>query len=139
MKWLRIAIGIVLGIPLAFGTVMYAASELGGEVVVLHRTAEDGAIDRVRLWIVGDHRGTWIEHGSPGAAWITRLVEDPVVTVERDGEPRQYRASADPAAHALYHRLRAADYGVADRIVALSQGGTDACDATPVRLDPVEL
>ena len=139
MKWLVIAIGILVGIPLAYVVAMYGASELSGEVVVLHRTAEDGSIDRVRLWIVGDDTGTWIEHGSPDAAWITRLAEDPVVTVERHGEPRQYLAMADPASHALYHRLRAEDYGLADEIVAMSQGGTEACDATPVRLSLVEL
>ena len=139
MKWLYIAIGILAGIPLAYVVAMYAASELSGEVVVLHRTAEDGSIDRVRLWIVGDGTGTWIEHGSPDAAWISRLAQDPVITVERDGKPRQYLASADPASHALYHRLRAEDYGLADQIVAMSQGGAQACDATPVRLDPAQL
>ncbi len=136
MKWLTIAIGILVGIPLAYLAVMYAASELSGEVVVLHRTAEDGSIDRVRVWIVGNRTGTWIEHGSPDAAWIARLAEDPVITVERGGEPRQYHATVDPAAHTLYHRLRAEDYELADQIVAMSQGGTEACDATPVRLDP---
>ena len=138
MKWLFIAIGSLVGIPLAYIVAMYAASELAGEVVVLHRPADDGSIDRVRLWIVGDDTGTWIEHGCADAAWIRGLAEDPVITVERGGEPRQYHASADPAAHARYRLLRAEDYGLADRIVNLMQGGAEACDAAPVRLDLVQ-
>ena len=136
MKWLYLAIGILVGVPLVFSATMYAASELGGEVVVLHRTSGDGSIDRVRLWIVEDGTGTWIEHGSPDAAWIARLAHDPVITVARNGTSRQYRASADRGSHALYHRLRRDRYGFADRLVAMVGGGVDACEGTPVRLDP---
>ena len=136
MKWLYAAIGILAAVPLLYFVVMYAASELGGEVVVLHRAAEDGSINRVRLWIVADGSGTWIEHGSPDAAWIARLAHDPVVTVERNGVPRQYRASPDPASHALYHRLRQDRYGFADRLLEVVAGDPDACPTAPVRLEP---
>ena len=135
MKWLYIAIGILVGVPLAFFAAMYAASELGGEVVVLHRQSEDGSIDRVRVWIVEDGTGTWIEHGSPDAAWISRLAHDPVITVERDGAPQRYRASADRASHALYHRLRRDKYEFAAQVVAMAAGDADACEGTPVRLE----
>ena len=135
MKWLYLAIGILVGVPLAFFAAMYAASGLGGEVVVLHRTSEDGSVDRVRLWIVEDGTGTWIEHGSPDAARIARLAHDPVITVARNGTSRQYRASADRGSHALYHRLRQGRYGFADRLVAMVGGGVDACEGTPVRLE----
>ena len=135
MKWLYLAIGILVGVPLVFFAAMYAASELGGEVVVLHRQSEDGSIDRVRIWIVEDGTGTWIEHSNPDAAWISRLASDPSITVERNGTSRQYRASADPESHALYHRLRQDRYGFADRLVAMVGGGVDACEGTPVRLE----
>ena len=73
MKWLGILVGILLGVVvLLFGGV-YAASELGGEVVVLHRKAADGSVDHVRVWIVEDDTGTWIEHGAPNHHWITTL------------------------------------------------------------------
>ena len=42
MKWLYAAVGILAGVPLLYFAAMYAASELSGEVVVLHRAAEDG-------------------------------------------------------------------------------------------------
>ena len=136
MKWLYIAIGILVGVPLLYFAAVYAASELGGEVVVLHRPSEDGSTERVRVWIVEDGTGTWIEHGSPDAAWISRLARDLAITVERNGVPRQYRASADQGSHALYHRLRRARYGFADRLVAMMAGDADACEGTPVRLEP---
>lgn len=57
MKWL-IRIVVVIALPvLVFGSIMLA-SELGGEVVVLHREAIDGSIDEVRVWIVDDDDGT---------------------------------------------------------------------------------
>lgn len=137
MKWLYILVGVPAGAILAFVVGMYAASELGGEVVVLHRAAEDGSTDTVRLWIVEDGTGTWIEHGYPDAPWIRRLTRDPAVTVERNGAPRQYVASPDPGAHALYHRLRREYYGLASEIVDWMAGDADTCQGVPVRLEAV--
>ena len=67
MKWLYIGIGILVGGPILFFAAIYAASELGGEVVVLHRQSADGSIDRIRIWVVDDGERTWIEHGAPDA------------------------------------------------------------------------
>lgn len=134
MKWLCILLGIPTGIALAFFALMYAASELGGEVVVLHRPAEDGSIDRVRVWIVEDTSGTWIEHGGPDAPWVARLARDPTVTIERGGVPRQYRASPDPKSCAHYHGLRQDRYGIAAQIVALGTVDAVTCIDVPVRL-----
>lgn len=137
MKWLYILTGVPAGAILAFVVGMYAASELGGEVVVLHRAAEDGSTDTVRLWVVEDATGTWIEHGYPDAPWIRRLTRDPVVTVERGGKPRRYVASADLASHDLYHRLRRDEYGLASEIVDWLAGDADTCQGVPVLLEPV--
>ena len=135
MKWLYVAIGILVGLPLAFFGLIYAASELGGEVVVLHRPAADGSVDRVRLWIVEDEKGTWIEHGGADAVWLSQLAENPLLTVERNGAPRQYHAVTDPDACTLYQRLRREQYGWADQLVALGGGEDEACTSVPVRLE----
>jgi len=42
MKWVWIVIAVVRGVPLMFFGAVYAASEVGGEVVVLHRPAPEG-------------------------------------------------------------------------------------------------
>ena len=132
MKWLvRIAV-LIIALPLLlFGSIMLA-SELGGEVVVLHREAVDGSVDEVRVWIVDDENGTWIEHGDPTDHWIRKLADDPSLTIERDGVARAYRASADPDSCAVYNRLRDAKYGLADRYVDLF--APDSISCTPIRL-----
>ena len=134
MKWLSICIGIPLGLVLLYFATVYVASELAGEVVVLHRTAQDGSVDRVRVWIVEDDAGTWIEHGPPRAPWIRRLAHDPIITLERHGMPGRYRATPDPDAHARYHGLRRDAYGFADQLLSMMVDA-DACTATPVRLE----
>ena len=139
MKWLGILVGILLGVVvLLFGGV-YAASELGGEVVVLHRKAADGSVDHVRVWIVEDDTGTWIEHGAPNHHWITTLASEPTITLERHSEARQYQAFAEPQSHAHYHKLRKEAYGVADDIVAVLGGGEAECVGVPVRIAPQSL
>ena len=136
MKWVGIAIAVVLGVPVLFLGVVYGASELGGEVVVLQRAAPDGSTDSVRIWIVDDDAGTWVEHGGPDAHWIARLAEDPTLTLERDGTAAVYQATPDPAAHARYHELRRAKYGWADAVVELATGAASECPGVPVRLEP---
>ena len=136
MKWICIAVGVLVGLPLAFIVMMYAASELGGEVAVLHRTSADGSVDRVRVWIVEDGATAWVEHGMPDAPWIVRLPRDSTVTLERNGTPLLYRASADLESHARYHALRRQRYGFASQLVDWLGGDADTCQGTPVRLEP---
>ncbi len=134
MKWLGYGIGLlIVGVALFFG-IIYAASELGGEVVVLHRKAADGTTSPVRLWIVEDGERTWIEHGAPDANWMTILADEPEITLERNGQVNRYRAHIDPGAHALYHALRRQDYGVADQIVEWVSGDAETCTAIPVQI-----
>lgn len=132
-----ILIAVVLGAGLAYFAVLYSASELGGEVVVLHRSSSDGSVRRVRIWIVEDGEQTWVEHGPPDADWISMLATTPVITLERYGEPNQYHAAADPGSHAHYHALRAAKYGIADRIVEFATGDVEECAGIPVRIEAV--
>jgi hypothetical protein len=134
MKWLYIGIGILVGGPILFFAAIYAASELGGEVVVLHRQSADGSIDRIRIWVVDDGERTWIEHGAPDADWISMLADDPMIILERRGEATRYHASADPEAHARYHALREAKYGFADQFVAIAGGDGNACSGVPVEI-----
>ncbi len=139
MKWVYLFIGIIVGIPTAFFGTIYAASELGGEVVVLHRQNGDGSVSRVRIWIVEDDEGTWVEHGDADAAWLTALDSVPVITLERAGESRQYHAIAEPDLHQRYHELRLKKYGLADQLIELMTGDVADCTGVPVRLDGTEV
>ena len=136
MKWLYLTIGVLIGLPAFYLSVLYAASELGGEVAVLHRFAEDGLIDRVRVWIVEDENGIWIEHGGPDAAWIKRLTTNSTVTVERNGQAQRYRARLDPESSTHYDRLRRDKYGLADWLISILTPADGASAAAPVHLTP---
>lgn len=139
MKTVYIIVAVVIGAGLAYFAVLFGASELGGEVVVLHRSSSDGSMRRVRIWIVEDGEQTWVEHGPPDADWITMLATAPMITLERNGESNQYLAVADPQSHTHYHALRAAKYGIADRIVELATGNVEECVGIPVRIEFVHL
>ncbi len=138
MKWVLRIVGLVVGLLLAVVGVFYAASELGGDVVVLHKTLEDGSVKETRIWIVSNEDGTWIEHGHPEAHFIQRLDQDPVITLEREGVARQYNATPDTNAHKLFHTLRAEQYGIADSVVTLVTGDGESCPRLPVRVELIE-
>lgn len=138
MRWLGIAIAVVLAVPLLFFGVVYGASELGGEVVVLHRPAPDGSTSTVRIWIVEDDSGVWVEHGGADAPWLEQLGDGAAITLERGGVAAVYRAVPDPASHARYHALRRAKYGWADAVVEIATGDTSECTSVPVRLEAAE-
>ncbi len=135
MKWLGIAIGGVFAVALAFVASIYVVSEVGGEVIVLHRPAEDGSTSSVRLWIVDEDGASWIEHGDPSAAWIQGLGEGSTLTIERNGESAVYAASRDPDGHARYHELRQAKYGWADDYIGFVTAKAEDCNAVPIRLE----
>ena len=136
MKMLFWAIAALVGASLLFFASIYGASELGGEVAVLHRPAADGSVDPVRVWIVEDERGVWIEHGGPDAPWIQGLAQAPELRLERAGAEATYRAVPDPSSHAHYHELRQARYGWADTYVAMVTSDAASCPGVPIRLDP---
>ncbi len=128
---------VVLLLVLAVGFVgaIYAASELGGELVVLHtRQGNDEAT--TRLWVVDDSGFAWLRAGTPESGWLKRIGANPEVTVERDGETLQFRAVPvrDPVVRDRIHALMRAKYGFADRMVSVIRDGTLS---VAVRLDPV--
>ncbi|MEM7365357.1 MAG: hypothetical protein AAF525_15150, partial [Pseudomonadota bacterium] len=108
MKFIFWLIGVVVAIPvLIFGSI-YAASELGGEVVILERMEQTGEVSQIRVWIVDDGESAYIEHGDPGAYWMQQLAVTGTVILTRAGKRNEYRASLAPEARSLYSRLRRA-------------------------------
>lgn len=136
---MRIVLGIVgallLVVVVLLGGVM-AASELGGEVVVLRTQDAGGEPVETRLWVV-DHEGAqWLRAGMPDSGWLTRLEAQPMVEVVRAGRTGRYRAVPvrEPAVRDRIHALMAEKYGLGDRLVSLMRDGSAS---VPVRLDPV--
>ncbi|MDG2051619.1 MAG: hypothetical protein P8M78_15800 [Myxococcota bacterium] len=143
MKWILISLGSVVAVPLLFLALVYGVSEVGGEVVVLHRVrshdADEQGIDRIRIWIVEDEQGTWVEHGGPQSAWVSALSQNQTIVLERGGETGSYRASADPSAHDHYHALRRDRYGWADALISWVSGGSESCEGIPVRVERLPI
>jgi hypothetical protein len=138
MKRVMAAAVVVLGLCAAYVLAHLALIEVGREVVTLHKWTPGGALQETRLWIVDEGGYSWLHHGYPDSDWIGRLETDPIVTIERGGTTRRYRATPDPESHQRVHELLREKYGVADRWVRFITGGTGRCPAVPVRLEPVE-
>ncbi len=127
----------VIGIPVLYVSLMFGASEFGGEVATLLRPKQDGGVKNVRVWIVNAGDDSLIEHGDSSSFWIKQLNSQPEISLIRDGEEKKYFAEPDANAHDLYHRLRREKYGIADRIVEIGSFGSqalDTCIYAPVRL-----
>ncbi|MAE97309.1 MAG: hypothetical protein CL910_21875 [Deltaproteobacteria bacterium] len=137
MKRLGVGLLAVLGAVAAYVIAHLALIELGQEVVVLHKWISDGETRKTRLWIFDDERGAWFHHGYADSAWIQQLEVDPIVTVDRAGVTRRNRATPIPGPHEVIHRLAREKYGLADRWVRFIGGGTEDCQAVPVRLEPI--
>jgi hypothetical protein len=129
---------IVIGLFVVYAVAHLALIELGREIVVLHKWTSEGTTRPTRLWIVDDGATAWFHHGYSDSAWIGRLEQDPVVTIERGGLTRRYRATPDPSSHDRVHRLLREKYGIADWWVRFITGGTENCPALPVRLERIE-
>lgn len=131
---------LVLVMPIAiFGGFLGAlvlASEMVGEVVVVHSTGADGSEKATRLWIAQDDDGTLWLRGKPDSVWIGHIAQNPVIAIDReDGSTATMRATAvpEPAAREKVHALMHRDYGAVDSVIGAMRDGTTS---VPVRLDP---
>ncbi len=114
---------------------IFAASELGGEVVSLH-THGPGGDATTRTWIVDDAGFAWLRAGRAENGWLVRIEADPDVIVERGGESFRFRAVPvrdDPALRDRIHALMREKYTWADRVVSLIRDGSKS---VPIRLEP---
>jgi hypothetical protein len=138
MKFVYWFAGILVGVLVLLAVVPIVVSELGGEVVTLHRSEESsekgGASSRIRVWVVDNDDASWIEHGDTGSYWMTQLQAANEVVLERKGLTNTYEGVLDPASHGLYHTLRRQKYGWADQFIELFSGASADCEGVPVRL-----
>jgi hypothetical protein len=128
----------VIALPVVYAVAHLALIELGREVVVLRKWTSEGTTRPTRLWIVEDGATAWFHHGYPDSEWIRRLELDPIVTIEREGLTRRYRARPDPRSHDRVHQLLREKYGIADWWVRFVSGSREHCPALPVRVELVE-
>ena len=77
MKILKWIITLVIALTVLLTGVIYGASELGGEVVVLQRIEATGETTRIRVWVVDEVGSSLIEHGDASSYWICLLYTSP--------------------------------------------------------------
>jgi hypothetical protein len=115
MKWI---LGLLICSPLIFGGALWAASEYGGETVLL-KTFDEREVVVTTLWVVDLHDEPWLRAVNSDATWLQRLVETPLVVLVRDGETKSYRAEIDPSELDRVNDMMREKYGWADEIVSL--------------------
>jgi hypothetical protein len=108
-----------------------AASELGGEVVILHTLDERGGDYTTSLWVVEDGHYLYLRAGKPESTWLLRLKANPDIELERGGRRLSFRAWAAPRYRDQVNERMAAKYGWADWLVSHVR---DQSTTTPVQL-----
>jgi hypothetical protein len=131
---LTAAVVLVVLVAGFFGLVL-VASELGGEVIILHTQTANGE-KRTRLWVVDDAGFAWVRAGMSGSSWLARIDQNPIVLIERGGRLLRYRAVPvrQPQIRDRIHALMREKYGLADRLVSVLR---DPTQSVPVRLEPL--
>ncbi len=140
MRQLVSIFAVLSTLALLFVASWIGASE-SGEVVTLRVRADDGEVHETRLWVVEYDGRLWLRAGDPRSPWLARVKQHPAVEIERNEEPRHFRATlvrdADVLAHVNARVLE--KYGFAERYMLMLKHhlmGLDLSDATAVRLDP---
>ncbi len=131
MKVLKISLALMAAALLAVFGMQMIASE-SAEVVVLLSQGGDGE-EETRLWVV-DHDGMQYLRASAGSGWYKRLVAEPQVRLQRDGDVAAYRAEPSVELAGEINELMARKYGWRDSYISVVTGGRD--DAIAVRLIP---
>lgn len=131
-------LAVVVGVIAILAAGVYALSEYGGEVVILHTTTDNGKQKSTHLWIVDDAGFAWLRAGEPESRWFQRLLARPKVEIVRAGKTRAYRANvvSTPAAREHINQLMAEKYGFAETIISLMH---DEDEVTPMRLEPLDV
>jgi len=130
----KTGIGVLIALAIVF-VAMFAAGELGGEVVKLTTRSAGGSSFETPLWIVEDEGSLWLRAVNPASSWLTRVRAESRVTLERAGQSSEYHAEVVAGRSEQINRKMADAYGWADRLLG---GMRDAGQAVAIRLVPLD-
>ena len=133
MKLVLRLVGVVVLLLALVGGGLQLASETG-EVVTLTSLDEAGEPATTRLWVVDLDGYQYLRSGDPGSGWYQRLVANPNVKVERNGQEASYIAVPDTSKVAQVNDLMAEKYGLSETYIKTVLGSRDG--SIPVRLEP---
>ena len=86
------------------------------------------------VWVVENRRGVYLRANNANARWLARIMQDPEVSLDRDGTLRRYRAHVSPDQRAQVNGLMVERYGWADWLVGLV---FQRENAVPIALVPI--
>jgi hypothetical protein len=131
---MRIALGTIGALVVAFVAITWFALESGGVAIVETRAA-GGSIRSTHVWFVEPEGELWLEAGSRQNSWFEDLGRDSRLSLLAEGRAGSYIATHldDPEIRARIRALLREKYGLRDRWVGLF---VDPSQALVVRLDP---
>lgn len=135
MKYLLWAIGIPIGLALAFLIVQTLASERV-EVIDLYTTDEMGEAQTTRLWVMDDEGYQYLRVGADGSGWFDRIQENGEIEVGRNGIIASYTVVQRPDKSASINDMMQEKYTWGDTFFATVLGSRDG--SIPLELHPVD-
>ena len=128
---MKTLVRLLILVPVALLAAVFAAMNLGAEVVVLTTTDAEGRRFETPLWILAEEGALWIRAERPSSDWLARLRAQPLVEIERGGDRTRYRALPAPESRGHVNELMAERYGWVEELLALLQNRDTAI---PIRL-----
>jgi hypothetical protein len=128
MKKVTLVVAALLALAVLFVASIFAASEMGSEVVTLTTWEADGSPVETRLWVVDDDGYPWLRAGVPTSSWLLRIEGNPKVQVDRGDAALDLRAVPirDPERRDRIHALMRAKYGWTDAWISLIRDGSQS-------------
>ncbi len=119
---------------LLFVVALFIAANGGGEVATLYTLDRAGGLHRTSLWVVETHDHQWVRANRANNRWLSRVIGNPAVELERRGRLAAYRAGVAPDWRQRINALMAGRYGFADWLLGLVW---DRGETVPVMLVPL--
>jgi hypothetical protein len=135
MKYLLWAIGVPIGLMLAFLVVQTQASERV-EVIDLYTTDELGEMQTTRLWVIDDEGYQYLRVGADGSGWFSRILQNGEIEVGRNGITASYTVVQRPDKSERINEMMQEKYTWGDTFFATMLGSREG--SIPLELHPVE-
>jgi len=121
-------VGVLLALAVLFVASIFAASEMGSEVVTVTTWEADGSPVETRLWVVDDDGHAWLRAGVPTSGWLQRIEGNPKIRVDRGGAALDLRAVPirDPERRDRVHAQMREKYGWIDTWISLIRDGSQS-------------
>ncbi len=134
MKYLLWAIGVPVGLALAFLVVQTLASERV-EVVELTTIDEAGEPQTTRLWVMDDEGFQYLRVGADGSGWFSRILQNGEIQVRRGDTTTNYTVQQRPEKSEKINAMMQEKYTWGDSFFAIVLGSRDG--SIPLELHPV--